>query len=131
MKRRNPTIKSVVVSRRKMQIIPGETMYVCEAFGGYTFKVLELTNRNGIEILRAKVLDTTSDVGKFWIGKERDFFPGDLGVPGYAYDNRPCSLFTTKAAAKAHGRSYWDWIDLRDKKLPRRVWANWCNSYSY
>ena len=47
---------------------------------------------------------------EFRVGKVVDLFPGDLGVPGYNYDNRPCCVFLDKESAQAELGAYFKWL---------------------
>jgi len=40
----------------------------------------------------------------------QEIFLGDAGMPGYTYDDRPSTLFTTKQAATASIGKYSEWL---------------------
>lgn len=105
------TIKSIVVSVKPFTFNVGDKLFTCEFFGGKSLTVLSPLERDnyGIEKVKVLVTDTDSDY-KFFVGREDYIFPGDLGIPGYAYDDRKCSLFRSKKAANAHAGVYASWL---------------------
>lgn len=108
MAKRNTCIKSVVVKRKPVSLAIGEVVHVCQMFGNRSFVVTgEVDNTGGLNKLPVKCFAADHD---FYIGRHDFIFLGDLGVPGYAYDDRPCSLFSSKMAAVAHGDSYEKWL---------------------
>lgn len=44
-------------------------------------------------------------------------FLGDLGVPGYAYDDRPCLLHFTREEAEAALPAYNKWFNRGNKRV--------------
>jgi hypothetical protein len=120
------TIKSIVVSTKPFKFNVGDQLFTCEFFGGKTLTVLgPVENPLGIE--KVKVLCTDSDkCYSFCVGREDYIFPGDLGVPGFAYDDRKCSLFRSKKAADVHAGVYSKWLDRK----PVRGYHDWSDGYS-
>lgn len=118
-------IKNVVVKTKPFAFNVGDTVYTCEFFGGKTLTVLSPVEINcGIE--KVKVLCTHSDsLYKYSVGREDYIFPGDLGVPGFAYDDRKCSLFRSKIAANAHAGVYAEWLN----KNPVPDWYDYYRSW--
>lgn len=102
-------IKSVSVKTKPFTFQPGDIVYTCEFFSSQTLKVLApLEVNNGIEKVKVLILDSSY---AYSIGREDYIFPGDLGVPGFVYDDRKCSLFRSKKAADAHAGVYSKWLD--------------------
>lgn len=101
-------IKNVVVKTKPFAFNVGDKLFTCAHFGGQSLTVISPLEVNcGIE--KVKVLITDSD-GGYSKGRESYIFPGDLGVPGFAYDDRKCSLFRSKKAANAHAGVYAEWL---------------------
>lgn len=102
-------IKNIVVSRKPFDFKVGDVLFTCEFFGGKTVEVINsLEVNSGIEKVKVLILDSNYD---YSIGREDYIFPGDLGVPGFAYDDRKCSLFRSKKAADAHAGVYAEWLE--------------------
>lgn len=102
-------IKSVSVKVKPFNFEVGNILFTCDFFGGKTIKVIKpLEVNSGIEKVKVLILD--SNYG-YSIGREDYIFPADLGVPGFAYDDRKCSLFRSKKAADAHTGVYAAWLD--------------------
>lgn len=118
-------IKSIVVSTKPFKFEVGDKLFTCEFFSGNSLTVVSpLEVKNGIEKL--KVLVTDSEY-QWAIGREEYIFPGDLGVPGFAYDDRKCSLFRSKKAANNHAGVYAAWL----KRNPVKDWDDWGSSYRF
>lgn len=49
----------------------------------------------------------------------RTLYPGDLGMIGYAYDNRPCQAQPTVPAARVANVRYKEWYALVNARSPR------------
>jgi hypothetical protein len=119
------TIKSIVVSSKPFKFNVGDQLFTCEFFGGKTLTVLSPVEING-GIEKVKVLCTDSDkCYSFCVGREDYIFPGDLGVPGFAYDDRKCSLFRSKKAANAHAGVYSKWLDRNPVELSESYFGHW------
>lgn len=103
------TIKNITVKCKPFAFNVGDKLFTCEFFGGQSLTVLNPLEVNG-GIEKVKVLITDSD-GGYSTGRESYIFPGDLGVPGFAYDDRKCSLFRSKKAANAHAGVYAEWLN--------------------
>ena len=102
------TIKSIVVKRRAMNLSVGSVLHTCEAFGSKSVVVIGDLEAAPFST-KLKVHCIAAD-HNFYVGRDDYIFLGDLGVPGHTYDDRPCSLFTSKKAADAHGKTYWNWL---------------------
>lgn len=50
---------------------------------------------------------------------QRTLYPGDLGMPGYAYDNRPCKVQPTVRAAREANMRYKVWCTIENSRLLR------------
>lgn len=59
--------------------------------------------------LKKIILAKCIEGSKFTVGKVVELFPGDLGIPGFAYDARPCSLHFTQEAATAAAGTFHKW----------------------
>lgn len=109
-------IKSIIVSTKPFKFEVGDKLFTCEFFGGKSLTVVSpLEVKNGIE--KVKVLITDSKY-QSTIGREEYIFPGDLGVPGIAYDDRKCSLFRSKKAADMHDGVYAAWLAKKPRFKP-------------
>ena len=106
-------IKSVSVKVKPFNFEVGNILFTCDFFGGETIKVIKpLEVNSGIEKVKVLILD--SNYG-YSIGREDYIFPADLGVPGFSYDDRKCSLFRSKIAANAHAGVYAGWLNTKPK----------------
>lgn len=103
-------IKSIVVKRKPINLAVGQVVHTCQAFGSKTLVIIDKVEKTDISN-RVKVQCIASS-HDFYVGRDDYIYLGDLGVPGHAYDNRPCSLFSSRMAAVAHGRTYWDWLTV-------------------
>lgn len=114
----NNTIKSIRVSVKAFAINVGDIVHTADMFsGGITGEVIEgITAPNGTHKFKVKVLNAGWE---FMVGREHELFPGDLGMPGYTYDDRPCSLFCSREAAKAADGKYLDWLTKHQAKQSR------------
>lgn len=102
------TIKSIKVTRKPVDLSIGSVVHLCHAFGGKSGVIVgPVEQRHGIT--KVKMLCTHAN-NDFYVGNVEYLYLGDLGAPGYAYDDRPSSLFSSKAAAVAHGYRYHDWL---------------------
>lgn len=102
-------IKSIEVKAKPFKFAVGDKLFTCDMFGSMSVTVVSPveTTKHGIELVKVFV-----DDGLYGSkGRVTEIFPGDMGVPGFAYDNRPCSLFRTKQAADAHKGKYVEWLD--------------------
>lgn len=112
-------IKSIVVSVKPFVIVPG--MKLWSNFG----YIREHTTTSGIyKSAGINKIDTLT----FNRYAEEQFaaaiFPGDLGMPGFARDDRPCVLFRSKAAAEAAGDVYDKWLDSRTEESSTCIRGN-------
>lgn len=102
-------IKSIVVSTKPFVLVPG--MKVWSNFG--YIREHEIAS----DVYRSTAyIDKIDTLTKFTLwGKEEtrksNIFPGDLGMPGYKYDDRPCVLFRSRLAAEAAHEVYGKWLD--------------------
>lgn len=110
------SIKSVVVKTKPFAFNVGDKLFTCEFFGSQSLIVLSPLEIDGW-VEKVKVLITDSRYG-YTVGREDYIFPGDLGVPGFTYDDRKCSLFRSKIAANTHDGVYAEWL----KSKPVRDW---------
>lgn len=112
---KNNTIKSIRVAAKPFPINIGDIVHTADMFsGGMTGEVIEgITAPNGTHKFKVKVI---SSDWEFLIGREQELFPGDLGMPGHSYDDRPCSLFRSREAAKAADGRYIDWLTKHQER---------------
>lgn len=109
MAKHTNTVKSVVVKRKPLSLDVDSVVYTCDAFGSRGYVIRGTPEKTSFAYkLKVFCFDADHD---FYIGKEDYLFLGDLGVPGYAYDDRPCSLFNNKLSAHAHGGKYFKWLN--------------------
>lgn len=107
-------IQSIQVNTKPFAVKAGETYWVNHIFDTMEVVILDPTAKSeaaGLPVFRAKVISAGEQ--DYYIGKEIDLFPRDLGLPGYAYDNRPCGLFRSRLAADAATGRYFKWLDYR------------------
>ena len=50
---------------------------------------------------------------------QRTLYPGDLGMIGYAYDNRPCQVQPTVPAAREAYELYKAWYTIENSRVSR------------
>ena len=115
------TIKSIVVKRKPMDLSIGRIVYTCDAFSSCTYVIVGEPETDPWK-LKVHCINSDHD---FYIGRDTEIFLGDLGVQGYAYDNRPCSLFTSKEAAVAHAGKYYEWLSTSRYNEPYDDYR-WC-----
>lgn len=121
-------IKNIVVKRKPLCLDVNSVVYTGDAFGsrGYVIRgKVEETD------LSTKLLVHCFEAESSWaVGREDYIFLGDLGVPGHAYDDRPCSLFSSKLAAKANDGNYWEWLNKSRHREPDDYYFYY-DSYHY
>lgn len=123
--RQNNIIKNIVVKHKPFAINIGDIVHTADMFGGLTGVVIEGINAPCM-IQRFKVKVIAAE-WEFMVGRERELFPGDLGMPGHSYDDRPCSLFRSRQAAKVADGRYTDWLTKHQakraiKSVPSYYW---------
>lgn len=102
-------IKNIVVKRKPLCLDVNSVVYTGDAFGSRGYVIRGKVEETDLSTkLRVHCFESESS----WaVGREDYIFLGDLGVPGHAYDDRPCSLFSSKLAAKANDGKYWEWLN--------------------
>lgn len=114
-------IKSIKVGRRAIDPQPGMIVWV-NFFGEprrHTVVSPITVNKHGY------IIFTSRDASRFEPNRmvEKDHFPGDLGMPGYQYDSRPCTVFLSEITANLFGNSYDNWL----KDNPPLDWGDFAN----
>lgn len=115
MSRKNKHIKSVVVGLKPFNFAPGEHIY--GPAGLYVINGKPEKTAHGADVLPVTLLKALGDGSFEWAeipykwaeGTQFQIFLGDRGVPGYAYDDRPCTLARSWPMAKAADKAYWVW----------------------
>lgn len=103
-------IKSIVVGLKPFDLSVGKIVHTDDTHSERSYVIIGDINDIGhLRKLRVLCIASTSPHAAWAVGKESDIFLGDLGVPGHAYDNRPCCLFRSKLAAVASAGVYWAW----------------------
>ena len=99
-KSKNSTIVSVTVMQR---LRLGQIFYSPFAGAVQAFIVTHpIIDRGGIDIFKATQYPNAI--------YSREFFPGDLGMVGYAYDDRPCCIQPTAELARIADKKYDAWL---------------------
>jgi len=115
-------IHSIQVRTKPFNVKAGETYWVNQIFDTMEVVIIdpdavsEFTERN---LFRVKVISAGEQ--DYFIGKEIDLFPRDLGLPGLAYDDRPCGLFRSKLAADAATGRYMKWLMCRPSPISKYI----------
>ena len=116
--RTNKSIKSIAVSLKPFKLEPGEHIYA----GAGLYLITGLPYAGcvpSIKVLPVILIEALGEPGsgalggipyKWKEGKACVLYLGDEGVPGFAYDNRPCTLARSWHGAKEASKAYSVWL---------------------
>lgn len=108
--RTNKSIKSIAVSLKPFKLEPGEHIYAGD--GLYLITGVPYTGCwQSIKVLPVILIEASGATPYKWKeGKACVLYLGDEGVPGFAYDNRPCTLARSWHGAKEASKAYSVWL---------------------
>lgn len=118
----NETIKSIKV-RRRFQV--GQHIWIGRFYADIgEFIVTAPPTVSGEHHQRLLVCGLNGAVPP--IGLDEWVSLADLGVPGYAYDDRPCQVHSTREAAEKAAQEHYDWwlrvVKPRNDRMPIDFW---------
>lgn len=103
--------KTIIAVAVHPKLNPGDGFWLNDNAWGITQQVVLLSR----PYWKAWETEIHADKGTWWIdlqfpeGDVRTRSLGDLGVTGFSYDDRPCTLATTEEASDIAATQYWLW----------------------
>ena len=106
-------IKNITVKTKPFAV--GDTFYIASAGKVKQYEIIESPKApNGVFTVLVRLIQNNGVITKSPASDELfKFYPGDDGVPGYQYDDRPCIWGRSEITALLHRDLYSAWLYTR------------------